>query len=283
MRGATLSKGSEMDTNTRRNRYTFGLGTIGRDMVYSLISMYLMFYLTDILRLSNTVLWWVTFIIVAARIFDALNDPVMGIIVDNTRTRFGKFKPWITLGTLLSGIFTVLLFSDFGLSGPAFIGVFAACYLMWGISFTANDIAYWSMLPALSFNQKERERIGAFARICANVGLFLVVGLIVPLTSALGKLLGSMQRAYFVFSLALVLLMWLSQSITVFGVREPPALGKASAGRTSIFSNTPTATKTCTRFLPLYWAFPRLRPWPCFPCSAGVSAEKPCTPVLRLW
>ncbi|PIE04247.1 MAG: sugar transporter [Spirochaetales bacterium] len=218
----------------RRNRYSFGLGTIGRDMVYSLISMYLMFYLTDILQLSNAVLWWITFIIMAARIFDALNDPVMGTIVDNTRTRFGKFKPWIALGALLSGIFTVLLFTDFGLSGRAYIAVFAVFYLLWGISFTANDIAYWSMLPALSFEQKEREKIGSFARICANAGLFLVVGLIVPVTSALGKLLGSMKSAYFVFSLALVGIMWLSQSITLFGVKPPPAPGKNSAGHTTL-------------------------------------------------
>ena len=106
------------------NRWTFGLGTVGRDMVYTMISMYLMFYLTDVLQLSDDVLWWVTGIIMAARVFDAFNDPFMGVLVDNTHTKYGKFKPWICIGSVLSAILTVLLFSNFGLNGGAFIVVF---------------------------------------------------------------------------------------------------------------------------------------------------------------
>jgi sugar (glycoside-pentoside-hexuronide) transporter len=210
-----------MKAASKRNHYTFGLGTIGRDMLYSLVSMYLMFYLTDILYLPNSTLWWVGSIILAARIFDALNDPIMGVIVDNTRTRYGKFKPWIALGALLSGVFTILLFTDFGTKGTAYILQFAIIYLLWGISFTANDIAYWSMLPSLSMDQKEREKIGAFARICANVGLFIVVAGVVPVTATLGNSLGSMQKGYFIFSIILVLIMVGGQCITIFGVREP--------------------------------------------------------------
>lgn len=203
-----------------KNRYTFGLGTIGRDMVYSLISMYLIFYLTDIVELSNTVLWWITAIIMGARIFDALNDPIMGVIVDNTRSKWGKFKPWIAFGAMASGLFTILLFTDFGLIGMGYVPLFAVLYLFWGLSWTANDIAYWSMLPALSMDQKEREKIGAFARICANLGLFVVVAGIVPITTALGDALGNMKSAYFVFSIIVVLIMIAGQSITVFGVKE---------------------------------------------------------------
>lgn len=119
----------------RRNKITFGLGTIGRDMIYTLVSMYLMFYLTDILEASDSVMWWITAIVLFARVFDAMNDPVMGVIVDNTRTKYGKFKPWIVFGSLLSGIITILLFTDFGLSGSSFILVlvfytyFGACLI----------------------------------------------------------------------------------------------------------------------------------------------------------
>lgn len=208
-------------TIDRRNQYTFSLGTIGRDMLYSLVSMYLIFYLTDIVRLSNQTLWWVTGIMLAYRVFDAVNDPVMGVIVDNTRSRFGKFKPWIAIGMILSALFTVLLFTDFGLSGTEFILLFAIIYLFWGISFTANDIAYWSMMPALTTEQKMREKIGATARICANLGLFAVVVGIVPITSALGDALGSMRRAYFVFALIIAALMIAGQIVTLAGVREP--------------------------------------------------------------
>lgn len=209
-----------METGTNRNIYAFGLGTVGRDMVYTMVSMYLIFYLTDILRISNASLWWINGIILVARIFDALNDPVMGVIVDNTQTRYGKFKPWISFGAVASGIITILLFTDFGLTGTSFVVVFGILYLLWGVAYTTNDISYWSMLPSLSMDQKEREKIGSFAKICANIGLFTVVAGLVPLTSMLGQNLGSMTSGYTVFTVALVVVMWIGQAITVFGVKE---------------------------------------------------------------
>jgi len=209
-----------MQTTSKRNRLTFGLGTIGRDMIYSLIGMYLIFYLTDVIKLPTGPMWWVAGIILAARVFDALNDPVMGFIVDNTHTRWGKFKPWIVVGAVLTAVFTVLLFTDFKLEGSAFVGAFAVFYVMWGISYTANDISYWSMLPALSIDQKEREKIGAVARICANAGMFFVVAGIVPLTGLLGERFGSPQKGWFVFTVAATIVMLAGQCVTLFGVKE---------------------------------------------------------------
>lgn len=210
-----------MNQYYKKNRFTFGIGTIGRDMVYSLISMFLMFYLTDVINIPTNVLWWVNGIILAARVFDACNDPVMGLIVDNTRSRFGKFKPWIALGALLSGILTILLFVDFGLSGTSYLIVFGILYVAWGISFTINDISYWSMLPSLSLMQDEREKIGSIARICANVGLFFVVAGIVPITTAWSDGLGGLPQAYLLFAVLVVVIMWAGQAVTLFGVREP--------------------------------------------------------------
>jgi len=203
------------------NKYTFGLGTVGRDMLYTMVSMYLMFYLTDVLSLPDQTLWWVTGIILAARVFDAFNDPVMGVIVDNTHTKFGKFKPWICIGAVLVSVFTILMFTDFGLSGSSYIIVFGIIYILWGISFTMNDISYWSMLPTLSQDQHEKEKIGSIARICANIGLFSVVSLIVPVTEALGGLVGSLQKGYQLLAIIIVCIMLVFQTITVFGVKEP--------------------------------------------------------------
>ena len=217
-----------------RNRFTFGLGTVGRDMLYTMVSMYLMFYLTDILNLNTKVLWWVTTIILCARIFDALNDPVMGMIVDNTSSRWGRFKPWIVLGAILASGLTILLFTDLGLKDTAFIIVFGILYVAWGISYTMNDISYWSLLPTLSQDQKEREKIGSVARVCASVGLFLVVALIVPITEMLGNIFGSMQKGYFVLAVVIVIIMLVFQSITVFGVREPKENFEVKKEKTSV-------------------------------------------------
>lgn len=215
------------------NRWTFGLGTVGRDMVYNMISMYLMFYLTDVLQLSDDVLWWVTGIIMAARVFDAFNDPFMGVIVDNTHTKYGKFKPWICIGAVLVSILTVFLFSNFGLSGSAFIIVFGIIYVLWGIAYTMNDISYWSMLPTLSQDQREREEIGSVSRICASIGLFAVVTLIVPVTEAIGGAVGSLQKGYFILSIILVVIMLAFLCFTVFGVKEP-MIGNKKEEHTSV-------------------------------------------------
>ncbi|HPT83046.1 MAG TPA: glycoside-pentoside-hexuronide (GPH):cation symporter [Limnochordia bacterium] len=209
-----------MEAGAKRNIYTFGLGTIGRDMVYAMVSMYLIYYLTDILNVSSGTLWALNVILLVGRIFDALNDPIMGVIVDNTNTRYGKFKPWIVFGAISSGIITILFFTDFGLRGTSFLVVFGLLFILWDLAYTTNDISYWSMLPALTTNQHEREKIGSFAKICADIGLFAVVVGLVPITGLLGSKLGSMVQAYHVFTVGLVVLMWVGQAITVFGVKE---------------------------------------------------------------
>ena len=206
-----------------RNRYTFGLGTVGRDMVYTSVSMYLMVYLTEILNLPDSTMWWMTGVFTVLRIFDAVNDPIMGFLVDNTHSRFGKFKPWITIGGILGGLFTVLLFTDFGFKGGAYIISFTVIYLLWDFTYGANDIAYWSMLPSLSINQKEREKIGSFAKICANIGMYLVVVTILPITNALG----GNKKAWFIFVLSISVIMMIFLCFTIFGVKEDRTLKRA--------------------------------------------------------
>ncbi|MDF2510142.1 MAG: sugar (Glycoside-Pentoside-Hexuronide) transporter [Herbinix sp.] len=207
-----------MMTKTKRNynRYMFGLGTIGRDMLYAIVSMYLLFFLTDILDLPDSTMWWMTGAMTMLRIFDAVNDPIMGFLVDNTRSRFGKFKPWIVLGGIVGGILTVLLFFDFGLKGAGYVTMFVVIYLLWDLTYGANDIAYWSMLPSLTLDQKEREKTGSFARICANIGLFTTVVAILPVTNALG----GDKRAWQMTGIAIVLITWAFLMFTVFGVKE---------------------------------------------------------------
>ena len=203
-----------------RNRWTFSVGTLGRDMVYILVSMYLIYYLTEALELSNWELGWVSTLILAARLFDAVMDIVMGSIVDNTRSRWGQYKPWILAGMIASGLFTILLFTDMGLEGAGFVGVFAGVYLLWGLSWTVNDIPYWSLMPALTLEQKERERIGSLAKIFATIGLFAVVVSIIPVTNALGASVG-VSRAWFLFAVAIVLIMILGQCVTLIWTKEP--------------------------------------------------------------
>jgi len=203
-----------------RNKYFFGLGTVGRDMLYSLVSMYLLFYLTDVLNLPDSTMWWMTGILTVLRAFDALNDPFMGVLVDNTKSRFGKFKPWIALGALAACVLTVLMYTDFGFYGVGYAVLFAVIYLIWDLTFGANDIAYWSMLPSLTMDQKEREGIGSFARICANVGMFATVVAILPVTEMMSNALGSAKKAWFMLAIIVSVLLLGFQCFTLFGVKE---------------------------------------------------------------
>lgn len=216
------SDGSRMVSSgiDRRNLWTFGVGTVGRDMVYTLVAVYLVFFLSDILQVPRdefVVLGW---LILAARLFDAVADIVMGGIVDNTRTRWGQYKPWIAGGVVASAVFTVLLFSDLGLSGPMVVVVFAVVYLCWSLSWTANDIPYWSLMPALTLDQKQRERFGSVAKIFATLGLFTVVVAVLPVTKALAPSVGSVT-AWTVFAAGVVTIMLIGQAVTLIGVREP--------------------------------------------------------------
>ncbi len=222
-----------MDKSANKNRYFFGLGTVGRDMLYSLVSMYLIYYLTDILNLPDSTMWWMAGIFTVLRVFDAINDPIMGFLVDNTHSRFGKFKPWIAIGGVIGGILTVLFFTDLGLTGAWYIIVFVIIYLLWDLTYGANDIAYWSMLPSLTIDQTEREKTGAFARICANIGMFTCVVGIMPLTKWISVKLGGdptaivdpmAKPAWFIFAVAIVLITWAFLCFTLFGVKENKAI-----------------------------------------------------------
>lgn len=209
--------------NVRRNRWSFAVGTIGRDMVYALTSMWLIIYLSQVVHVSNATLAWLSGLILAVRLVDAVSDILIGAIVDNTRTRWGPYKPWITGGMIVSGIVTVLLFTDLGGSGPpdgppatGFIALFTLIYLLWSFSFSANDIPYWSLVPGLSVDQKERERMSSLAKVFATIGLFTVMVGILPITAALG---GGV-RAWTIFTVGVVVVMILGQLVTLIGVKQ---------------------------------------------------------------
>lgn len=211
-----------MKTLDRRNKYCFGLGTIGRDMFYTLESMYLLYFLTEIRQLDDAMLALVGGVLTVLRILDAFNDPITGVIIDNTHSRWGKFKPWMLIGALVSTVCMLLLFADLPVGDGAYVAIFAASYILWDIFYGVNDIAYWTQLPALSLDQQQRESTGAFARICANVGMYIVVVGVLPITGALTDAFGGDgQRAWFTFAAITCALMVGLQLITIFfGVKE---------------------------------------------------------------
>lgn len=219
-----------MNKLDRRNMIFFGLGTVGRDMFYAFEANALIYYLSNVLDLPIGVYLATSLVFTVLRIFDALNDPFMGLIIDNSRSKYGKFKPPMLLGAIVGAIFYLVLFTDFGIRNYWFVAIFGGAYLLWDIFYGLNDIAYWSMLPSLSLDQKVREKMGAFARICANVGMFAIMVGWMPITNALGNTPG----AWFTVALTVTVLMILFQLFTVFGVKEKHQMFKQNEEKTSL-------------------------------------------------
>jgi len=207
----------------KANRWTFGIGTIGRDMQYTLISMFLIIFLSNATGLSDRDFGILTMIIVVLRVFDALIDPAVGMIIDNTKTRWGKHKPWILFGAVVSGGLTILLFANHT-SGATYIAIFTVTFFFWSISYSLNDVAYWSYVPALTKSQKERELIGSRARVFALVGTFIVVAGYIPIVGLLGDGTITNHRAWVLFTVIIIAVLLAGQSVTLFGVREPRGL-----------------------------------------------------------
>ncbi len=165
-------------------RISYGVGAFGKDLVYAIVATFYMFYLTDICKISPI---FIGNLFLVARLFDAINDPIMGLIVDNTRTPWGKFRPWILLGTILNAIVLVFLFLNPGLGGTQQLAYIAATYILWGLTYTLMDIPYWSMIPALTDDERERDTISVIPRIFASVAWMLIGYLGLHLVKLLGR------------------------------------------------------------------------------------------------
>ena len=176
---------------TLKQKTAFGIGAVGKDMVYALSASYVMYYYQDVLGLSAS---FVGVVLMAARFFDAFNDPFMGVLVAKTRTRWGRFRPWIFSGTLLNALVLYALFAAPVLDEAALMVYFSVVYILWGITYTMMDIPYWSMIPAVTRTPKDRENLSMVGRTCAGVGSALIAMFTMLLVGALG---GDSERAGF--------------------------------------------------------------------------------------
>lgn len=211
---------TELKKPFTKNMLMFSLGTIGRDFLYFLFNSFLMTFILFTKTIDNKMLTAVGAIIVVARIFDALNDPIMGGIVENTRTKWGKYKPWQLLGAVLTGAVIISVFCV-KLDGWAYVGFLAFAYLMFSITFTMNDISYWGMLPSLTSDEHERNKLTSCAQLLASAGIGLA-SLLIPLftTGSLAK--WGAPTGYKVIGIISAVLMVLFQLFTILGVKEKP-------------------------------------------------------------
>ncbi len=216
---------------SKKIKVGYGVGAVGKDMAYALISGFLMYYYNTVLGVSAT---FIGVLFMSARIFDAFNDPLMGVIVEKTNTRFGKFRPWIMTGTLLNALVIGFMFSvPENLSGNSLLIYISAAYLLWGITYTIMDIPFWSMIPAITQAGKERETISVIGRSCAGVGFALPTALTMVLVPVLGA--GNERTGFRIFAMIVAAAFVLTTLFSVFHVKEKEKVNEKSPSIKEMF------------------------------------------------
>lgn len=171
-------------------RIAYACGTFGHDVFYAMIGTYFMIFVTSNLFKSEDptndayMIGIVTTIILVLRIAELFVDPFIGNIIDKTKTRWGRFKPWVLGGAVIAAVTLAMLFTDFGgltVSNPTlYLIIFAIVYFIMDIFYSAKDVAIWSMIPALSFDSHEREVTATIARIGSVFGAQMVTVIVMP-------------------------------------------------------------------------------------------------------
>ncbi len=209
-----------MDKNTdKKNLLFYPVGTIGRDMVYCLITNFLLTYILFTKQLNGAQLAAITVIMAGARVFDALNDPIMGNIIERTRSVYGKFKPWLVIGILTTGFVVAAIFNTH-LTGWNFIIFFGIAYILFSITYTMHDISYWGMVPALSSDADIRNQLTSRATLMAGIGGTLASMLIPVLTTGEHAIASGAAASYGIVAIIVCILAPLFLAFTVFGAKE---------------------------------------------------------------
>ena len=194
-----------------------------RDACYQLVSGFLITYITLSGVLDSDPASFmaqiaaISVITIICLVWDGLNDPIMGWIIEKVHFKWGKYKPWILIGAILNTIVVLVLFLAHP-RGWGFVALFAIFYFLWDIAWTINDIAYWSMLPSLTKDEARRNKITSIMQICISIGVFGVYGAVPMLVGAFPGV--SAQTTYGIIAIVVVTLFLISQIILILFCKE---------------------------------------------------------------
>ena len=224
---ALVNKTFEGNKVPRLTKFFYPFSGIFRDACYALVGSFLLQYsLTSGVLSSDSATYKaqyavITIAMMIALVWDGINDPIMGFIVEKVHFKLGKFKPWILIGAIGNSLAVILLFLVRPGNGWVYVGLMIAFYVLWDTFFTMNDIGYWAMLPSLTNDDKERASLTSHVSICAAIGGFLMTAAATLLPTAFGASTGKGAAAvYAVMAIVVSLLFLLSQVGVFFLCRE---------------------------------------------------------------
>lgn len=177
---------NKANTYTKKELGGYLVGMFGQNMIYNIVATGLYFYFQNVICLPAMALGWIFAI---ARVWDAINDPMMGTIVDKTRTKWGKCRPYLIIFPAIIGVVTIIAFINGNYAEASsssqkviIVAWAAVSYIAWGMCFTVCDIPLWGITSLMTEDESDRGKILGLARIAAGVGGIGV--LIVPVAQA---------------------------------------------------------------------------------------------------
>ncbi|MCD7828498.1 MAG: MFS transporter [Clostridiales bacterium] len=207
----------------RKEFNMFAVGAMGQGMIYAMMSSYISDYYVNVLQLP---LMFVLLLMLLARVWDAINDPLMGIIVDRRTTKRGKMKPYIIYAAAPIAVLTVLMYLSPNLSTNALMVYSAIVYIAWGMIYTMADVPFWSLPNIMTPKADERGSVFSFGRTLNGVGsavpevLFLLGGFLLPLVIDSSDALAYNKKKYLIIAVVTVVIGIILYTSSYFHIKE---------------------------------------------------------------
>lgn len=179
-------------TYTKKERNMYLIGLAGQNVIYNIIGAGLQYYFESVIFMPAMA---IGMIMTFARVWDAFNDPMMGTLVDRTRSKWGKCRPYLMFSPLPVLLITTLCFTNFGIytdpgANRSLIVAWAAVtYVLWGMLYTVGDIPLWGITAVMTEREDHRNKILSLARVFAGIGGGITLVAIQPVGVEVGKIL----------------------------------------------------------------------------------------------
>lgn len=220
-------KDKKMKNSTKNTMY-YSLGFMSQNIIWYMINTYLMLFYTDVVSLSAGA---ISMIMLIARVWDAVNDPMMGAIIDKTKTRWGKFRPYIIIAPPFLAIFNILTFTVWPVNGTAKAVLCGISYIFAGMAYTAVGVAINGIVNRLSTDSTEKMKMISAANVASNILQTILAAIAMPMILFFGKSDSVNGKGFLwttvVFALVSIPLFWLCGfKCREVEIAEPPKADK---------------------------------------------------------
>lgn len=216
----------------------YAIGAGGQGMIYAMMSSYISDYYLNVLQLTPM---FVLLLMLLARVWDAINDPLMGMIADSRTTKWGKLKPYILFASAPIAVLTILMYLSPNISGTALMVYSAVIYVLWGMIYTMADVPFWCLPNVMTPDAAERGSVISLTKIINGVGsalpeiIFLVAGFVLPKIISTADPLAYDKKRYLIIAVIITAIGIVLYINSYFHVKERvvPPIKKRNPGEPS--------------------------------------------------